>query len=72
MVDEKKLILCVRISNFLFSPRHTFDALKCNNFVNMGSIAIKFSYDVAKKCKIILRPCLYICGMHGLLQNGFR
>ena len=68
----KMLTLCVRMSNFLFSPRHTFDALKCNNFVDMSSIAMKFSYVVAKKCTIILRPCVYICGIHGLLQNGFR
>lgn len=68
----KMLTLCVRMSNFLFSPRHTFDALKCNNFVDMGSIAIKFSYAVAKKCTIILRPYLYICGIHGRIQNGFR
>ena len=68
----KMLTLCVRMSNFLFSPRHTFDALKCNNFVDMGSIAIKFSYVVAKKCTIILRPYLYICGIHRRLQKGFR
>ena len=41
------LILCVTKSNFHFSPRHTFDALKCNNFVNTCTLISQYNGPVS-------------------------